>query len=85
MTEFQSQELGQIKSLRLRHGARMRRQQMSFPGLARLGLMQWPAGQDGEFRAREFGLKDPIPVTALRKVGGTPPLSCTGPGQLYPN
>ena len=57
------------------HGALMRRQQMSFPGLARLGLMQWAEGQDGVFRARDFGLKDPMPVTAVRKGEGSPKLA----------
>ena len=68
--------MGQIAILRLPHGALMRRQQMSFPALARLGLMQkWAEGQDGELREREFGFKDPIPVTAPRKVRGTPKLA----------
>ena len=48
---------------------------MSFPGLARLGLVQWAKGQDGELRARDLGVKDRTPVTALRKVRGTPALS----------
>ena len=48
---------------------------MSLPGLARLGLMQWAEGQDGEFRARDFGLKDPMPVTAVRKDEGSPALA----------
>ena len=60
--------------LPLPHGALMRTQQMSFPGLARLGLMQWARGQDGEFRARDFGLKYPMPVAAVRKFKRRPPL-----------
>ena len=72
---LQSQELGQMAILPFPHGALMRRQQMSFPGLARLGLMQWAEGQDGELRARDFGLKDPMPVTAVRKDEGSPALA----------
>ena len=58
---------------------------MSFPALARLGLMQkWTEGQDGELRDREFGFKDPMPVTAPRKVRGMPKLAGSRTRQ-YPN
>ena len=53
----------------------MRRQQMILPGLARLGLLQWPKGQEKgpEFwEARDFRFKDPIPVTAEVKESGAP-------------
>ena len=60
---------------------------MISPGLARLGLLQELVsqcvtslqesveGQDGLFRARDVGLRDPIPVTAEEKERGSPPLS----------
>ena len=81
--KIQSQEFGQIAILPLPHGALMRRQQMISPGLARLGLLQELVdGQDGLFRARDVGLRDPIPVTAEEKERGTPPLSET---TQYPN
>ena len=75
---IQSQELGQMAILPLPHGALMRTQQMSLPGLARLGLMQWAEGQDGEFWARDFSFKNPMPVTAERKVKGCPSLALEG-------
>ena len=56
---------------------------MISPGLARLGLLQELVdGQDGLFRARDVGFRDPIPVTAEEKERGTPPLSET---TQYPN
>ena len=48
---------------------------MILPGLARLGLLQWPKGQEKgpEFwEARDFRFKDPIPVTAEAKESGVP-------------
>ena len=49
----------------------MRRQQMILPGLARLGLLQKEVGgQEGVLRARDCGIKDPIPVADVRKERG---------------
>ena len=47
---------------------------MILPGLARLGLLQKEVGgQEGVLRARDCGIKDPIPVADVRKERGLPP------------
>ena len=62
---------------------------MISPGLARLGLLQELVsqcvtslqesveGQDGLFRVRDVGLRDPIPVTAEEKERDSPSLEKT--------
>ena len=72
---FQSQEWGQTAILAWAHGARMRRQQTSFPGLARLGLLQWPNGQAARVWPKPLGIRDPIPVTPEANDVGPPTTS----------
>ena len=56
---------------------------MISPGLARLGLLQESVeGQDGLFRVRDVGLRDPIPVTAEENERGSPSLEKT---KQYPS
>ena len=54
---------------------------MSLPGLARLGLLQWPKGHEKDrtfWEARDFRFKDPIPETAEAKETGAPTAACGG-------
>ena len=47
---------------------------MILPGLARLGLLQKEVGgQEGVFRVRDCGIKDPIPEADVRKERGLLP------------
>ena len=69
----QSQEFGQTGILAFPHLRRMSGQQMIFPGLARLGLLQKKLGQEGVLLAKLLLARIPVPATVERVCGGVPP------------
>ena len=69
----QSQEFGQTGILAFPHLRRMSGQQMIFPGLARLGLLQKKLGQEGVLLAKLLLARIPVPATVERACGDVPP------------